>query len=94
MALFDSWALTAGILSACLALGVVVLAILREGALAAARWVICPLHQRGVIVEFAERMEAGVTQRTVRYCPLRGRGQPCAEDCIEQFARPAPQAPS
>lgn len=41
----------------------------------------CPAHGQRVVVDFVERVETGLTLRSVEHCPLRGAGERCGEEC-------------
>jgi hypothetical protein len=52
------------------------------------RWIRCPELDRSALVEFTESVRTGMAYRTVRRCPLLGKGERCGEGCVwEPLAR-------
>ena len=87
-------AIMIGVLVVC----VVLLVLMRDRRHADARifsrWVSCPREHRATMVEISERVETGMTIRTVRSCPLRQPGEWCSEMCVMQLTSPEVRAAS
>jgi hypothetical protein len=57
------------------------------------RRVRCGRYGRTAQVEFTERIQSGLSLRSVRHCPLRHEGERCGEACVwEPTYPPAPPA--
>lgn len=58
------------------------------------RSVWCAPHRECAAVDFVERVETGLTIRSVERCSLRGEHEHCAEDCVLLLAEtPGTQLP-